>query len=86
MFGNGLSSIICNAVRAITLIAFPYDTNNITPEAKHNAYLSAIVFCTFGSGLLGLSIIIQLFVLRKNKFYIYHFDWIKAREEREKDA
>lgn len=28
MFGNGLSAIFCNVLRAITLVAFPYDPND----------------------------------------------------------
>ena len=77
MFGNGLSAIFANFVRFVTLLIFPY--NLADPSTKHNAYLGAVVFCTVCSLLMFLTILIQVFVLRKNRFYIFHFDWDAAR-------
>ena len=80
MFGNGLASIFCNFVKFITLLAFPYDTKD--PSTKHNAYIGAVVFCSICSFLMFLTILIQICVLNRNRFYIYHFDWnaVKAQQ------
>lgn len=78
MFGNGVSGLSANVLRAITLIIFPLTGNE--EENKKNSFKAALVFLSIGSVLLVISVFIQLFVLRSNKFYVYYLDWIAAEK------
>lgn len=80
MFGNGLAAIFCNSVRAITLIAFPYDPED--PATEHNLYEGAVVFCCINAAMMFSCVFLQLFVLKDNAFYIYYLDWNVAEKER----
>jgi len=79
-FGNGLSGIACNLLRAITLLAFPVDLDD--PTTFINNFYGACTFLTIGAIMLGSCIMVQLFILRKNKFYIYYLDWVAAEKDR----
>lgn len=81
MFGNGLAAIFCNVLRAITLIAFPYDPE--VPSTYHNSYVGAVVFCSINAGMMLSCVFVQLFVLKDNAFYIYYLDWIAAERARD---
>ena len=81
MFGNGLSAICCNTLRAITLVAFPAVKGD-DEKTLLNQYYAAIVFLTFGALLLFGAVLVQIFVLKENEYFIYHLDWIIAEKER----
>jgi hypothetical protein len=64
MFGNGLAAIFCNSLRAITLIAFPYDPED--SSTFHNSYLGAVVFCCICAAMMFSCVFVQLFILKDN--------------------
>jgi solute carrier family 29 (equilibrative nucleoside transporter), member 1/2/3 len=79
MFGNGLCGIAMNALRGLTLIAFPVTAG---VDSDKNQFYSAVVFLTLGGFLLFMCVLLQFFVLRKNPYYIYYLDWIAAEKQR----
>jgi len=81
MFGNGISGIAANILRAVTLASFPAVPNDSSATEKNNFY-AAVVFLSIGSITLFFCVFIQHFVLRKNNFYIYYLDWIVAEKEK----
>ena len=78
MFGNGVSGLSANVLRAITEIIFPL--TGTEEENKQNSFKAALVFLSIGSVLLVISVIVQVFVLNNNKFYVYYLDWIAAEK------
>lgn len=76
MFGNGLAAIFCNLLKALTLITLPYDPTD--PSTDENAFLGSVIFIGTCASLLFSCVFIQLFLLRKNPFYVYHLDWTQA--------
>ena len=77
-FGNGLSAIACNILRAITLASFPTNSDDEAMN-KQNSFLSAVVFMTIGALMLFMCVLLQITVIRKNPFFIYHLDWTAAK-------
>lgn len=50
MFGNGLSAIWCNILRAITLAALPVDEND--PSTEKNNFYGSLIFLGVGAVML----------------------------------
>ena len=73
MFGSGICGVSTNALRAITLIAFP-----IVPGAadeKRNNFLSAAVFLSIAALVMVAIVVLQIVFVKKNPFYVYYLDW-----------
>lgn len=81
MFGNGLSGIACNVLRAITLAAFPVDPND--PDTDSNSFYGAVVFLWIGTLMVVGCVVMQACYLRTNPYYVYYLDWIVAAKDRE---
>jgi hypothetical protein len=81
MLGNGICGILCNFLRAFTLLIFPVVSGD-EELTKQNSFYSAIFFLSFGALLLFGSVVNQLLVLKPNPFFIYYTDWIIAAKER----
>jgi hypothetical protein len=73
MFGSGICGVSTNALRAVTLIAFPIVSG--ADDEKKNNFLSAVVFLSIASCVMVGIVVIQTFLVARNPFYIYYLDW-----------
>jgi len=57
MLGNGLSGILCNIVRALTLFAFPASktVDGVLIENKDNSFYGALVFFSLSATFCAVS-------------------------------
>lgn len=69
MLGNGLSGIVCNCMRGITLKAFP----PVVGKEKDAAFKSALIFFMIAVIFLWFCAILMHVFLKKNECYLYHF-------------
>lgn len=73
MFGSGICGVGCNALRAITLVAFPIVPGS--DDELRNNLLSAAVFLAIAACFMVAIVILQIIFVKKNPFYIYYLDW-----------
>lgn len=73
MFGSGICGVATNALRAVSLLAFPIVEG--APNVERNNFLSAVVFLSIAALVMLAIVLIQLFVVKRNPFYIYYLDW-----------
>ncbi len=73
MFGSGICGVSTNALRGITLIAFPIVPGSA--DEKRNNFLSAAVFLSIAALVMVVIVVLQIVFVKKNPFYVYYLDW-----------
>lgn len=76
--GAGFCGLACNLLRGLTLVVFPSGPG---PDQLQNAYYSAILFFTVAGCYFALVVLLHLYVIRKNPFFVYYLDWEVAEKD-----
>ena len=72
MFGSGICGVATNALRAVTLLAFPI-VEGAANQSRNN-FLSAVVFLSIAALVMVAIVLIHLLIVKRNPYYIYYLD------------
>jgi hypothetical protein len=76
MIGTAACGLLCNSLRALTLVLFPVMPEDLGTEVEHrNSFYSTLVFFSIAASFMLLCAVVQAKFMATSEFAIYHLDW-----------